>query len=29
LRLLLAPGDELDDAWVEQTAAIVIRGVVA
>lgn len=29
LRLLLMPGDELDDAWVDQTAAIVIRGVVA
>ncbi|MFS0899886.1 TetR/AcrR family transcriptional regulator [Mycolicibacterium litorale] len=29
LRLLLVPGGELDDAWVDQTAAIVIRGVVA
>ncbi|WP_197374050.1 TetR/AcrR family transcriptional regulator [Mycolicibacterium baixiangningiae] len=29
LRLLLVPGGELDDAWVDQTAAIVTRGVVA
>jgi AcrR family transcriptional regulator len=29
LRLLLWPGDALDDAWVDQTSAIVIRGVVA
>jgi AcrR family transcriptional regulator len=29
LRLLLDPGGSLDDAWVEQTAAIVIHGVKA
>jgi hypothetical protein len=29
LRLLLVPGEELDDVWVEQTAAIVTSGVVA
>ncbi|BBY17054.1 TetR/AcrR family transcriptional regulator [Mycolicibacterium litorale] len=29
LRLLLLPGGDLDDAWVDQTAAIVTRGVVA
>jgi AcrR family transcriptional regulator len=29
LRLLLDPGGELDETWVEQTAAIVIRGVMA
>jgi AcrR family transcriptional regulator len=28
LRLLLMPDGELDDAWVDQTAAIVTRGVV-
>jgi LmbE family N-acetylglucosaminyl deacetylase/AcrR family transcriptional regulator len=27
LRLLLEPGRELDDAWVDQTAAIVVHGV--
>lgn len=27
LRLLLAPGQDLDDAWVDQTTAIVIHGV--
>ncbi|MEZ0367266.1 TetR/AcrR family transcriptional regulator C-terminal ligand-binding domain-containing protein [Mycobacterium sp. pUA109] len=29
LRLLLRPDEELDDAWVEQTTAIVVRGVMA
>lgn len=29
LRLLLWPGRDLDDAWVDQTSAIVVRGVVA
>jgi len=29
LRLLLDPGGSLDDAWVEQTAAIVVHGVKA
>jgi hypothetical protein len=29
LRLLLWPDLELDDAWVDQTTAIVTRGVVA
>lgn len=29
LRLLLLPGSDLDDAWVDQTAAIVTRGVMA
>ena len=28
LRLLLDPGGELDETWVEQTAAIVVHGVV-
>jgi AcrR family transcriptional regulator len=27
LRLLLRPGEQLDDAWVDQTAAIVVHGV--
>jgi len=27
LRLLLSPGEEVDDAWVDQTAAIVVHGV--
>jgi hypothetical protein len=27
LRLLLRPDEELDDAWVEQTSAIVVHGV--
>lgn len=29
LRLLLWPGEALDESWVDQTSAIVIRGVVA
>jgi AcrR family transcriptional regulator len=29
LRLLLQPADDLDDQWVEQTLAIILRGVVA
>ncbi|BBZ61828.1 TetR/AcrR family transcriptional regulator [Mycolicibacterium monacense] len=29
LRLLLLPGSDLDEAWVDQTAAIVTRGVMA
>ncbi|OFJ51545.1 TetR/AcrR family transcriptional regulator [Mycolicibacterium grossiae] len=29
LRLLLVPGGDLDDAWVDQTAAIVTHGVTA
>lgn len=29
LRLLLRPADDLDDAWVAQTTAIVVNGVVA
>jgi hypothetical protein len=29
LRLLLAPGRELDEAWVDQTTAIVTHGVQA
>ena len=27
LRMLLRPGDTLDDAWVDQTTAIVLHGV--
>lgn len=27
LRMLLRPEEELDDAWVEQTTAIVVHGV--
>lgn len=27
LRMMLYPGQKLDDAWVEETAAIVVRGV--
>ncbi len=29
LRLLLRPDEELDDAWVDQTTAIVVHGVTA
>ncbi|OHV04930.1 TetR/AcrR family transcriptional regulator [Mycobacterium talmoniae] len=29
LRLLVRPDEELDDTWVEQTTAIVVRGVMA
>ena len=29
LRLLLRPGEDLDDEWVAQTTAIVVQGVVA
>lgn len=27
LRMLLRPEEELDDAWVDQTTAIVVHGV--
>ena len=29
LRLLLRPGEDLDEQWVDQTTAIVVHGVVA
>ena len=29
LRLLLRPGEDLDDQWVDQTTAILVHGVVA
>jgi hypothetical protein len=29
LRLLLRPDDELDDAWVAHTTAIIVDGVLA
>ena len=29
LRMLLRPGGELDDDWVDQTTAIVTHGVIA
>ena len=29
LRMLLAPGQDLDDTWVDQTTAIVVHGVLS